>query len=58
MLGAILVAGGADGFEKLPACNRCNSSWLSWLAVLPVNCGPLPWRVACPAILPCEALRA
>jgi hypothetical protein len=57
--GAIPGAGGAAGFEKLPACKRCNSSWLSWLALDPVNCGPLPRRVAwCPAIFPCEALRA
>ncbi len=47
--------GGTEGFEKLPACSRASSSWFSWLAVLPVNFGPLP---LCPAILPCEPLRA
>jgi hypothetical protein len=47
--------GGAEGFEKFPACSRASSSWFSWLAVLPVSFGPLP---LCPAILPCEPLCA
>jgi hypothetical protein len=47
--------GETEGFEKLPACSRASSSWFSWLAVLPANLGPLP---VCPAILPCEPLRA
>ena len=35
---------------KFPACRRANSSWFSWLAVLPVNCVP-PFI----AVLPCVA---
>ena len=45
--------GGAGGLAKFPACRRANSSWFSWLAVLPVNCVP-PFI----AILPCVAWRA
>ena len=28
--------GGAGGLAKLPACRRDNSSWFSWLALVPV----------------------
>jgi hypothetical protein len=42
LAGGFVPEGGgrAAGIEKLPACGRPNSSWLSWLAVLPLTCMP------------------
>jgi hypothetical protein len=48
--------GGDAGIGAFPACKRASSSWFSWSAVLPVNCGALPrW---CAAILPWAIWRA